>query len=362
MARLERPADSQTPSIHVDDYILDHTFSVKYTAKGTEIKLKDRTEFYAAGSSRSSYGLIIIPDALGWNAGRIRNICDIFGEKDIFSIVPNFHSRGVEGHTQGFFESENLMDYHKSRILDGNVKPIVADLVAFLKQEKIEKIALLGFAWGSWVVASLLASEMADEFYCGALMQPSLNLEEQRYGGSTADLISRINRPVLLMPIMLDPKAYTSYVKLLRYKLPTSTVVDYHNMESGFMLHGFIEDERVRRACHKAIDQIYNYFQLHFQMNLEDFLVEEVDDLGPEAEIKRTRWGQKMKEGGAKLKDFMDRTGQKIKESFQHLGDSMRMKRSHDEEEVRPNEVETAQATRTKNTSYTSEYVVDRYP
>lgn len=58
---------------------------------------------------------------------------------------------------------------------------------------------------GSWVVASLLASEMADEFYCGALMQPSLNLEEQRYGGSTADLISRINRPVLLMPIMVSP-------------------------------------------------------------------------------------------------------------------------------------------------------------
>lgn len=45
---------------------------------------------------------------------------------------------------------------------------------------------------------------MADDFYCGALMQPSLNLEEQRYGGSTADLISRINRPVLLMPIMVS--------------------------------------------------------------------------------------------------------------------------------------------------------------
>lgn len=100
MSLLERPEDQQTPSVHVDDFILDNTLSVTYTTKGTEIVLKDRTEFYASGSSRCSYGLIIIPDPLGWKSGRIRNICDTFAEKDIFCVIPNFHSRGIVGHSK----------------------------------------------------------------------------------------------------------------------------------------------------------------------------------------------------------------------------------------------------------------------
>lgn len=53
---------------------------------------------------------------------------------------------------------------------------------------------------GSWVVVNLLASDIADEFYCGALSSPSIDLEEKMYGGSLPELMSRVNRPLLLMP------------------------------------------------------------------------------------------------------------------------------------------------------------------
>lgn len=50
------------------------------------------------------------------------------------------------------------------------------------------------------MVANLLASSLSNEFVCGVLPHPSLNLEERVYGGSLLDLMSRINRPVLLLP------------------------------------------------------------------------------------------------------------------------------------------------------------------
>ena len=63
----------------------------------------------------------------------------------------------------GFFESHNLMEWHKSKILDGmksaipfspeiyfyvgNIKPVVRDVIHFMKENGIEKIALMGIAW-----------------------------------------------------------------------------------------------------------------------------------------------------------------------------------------------------------------------
>ncbi len=53
---------------------------------------------------------------------------------------------------------------------------------------------------GSWVVVNLLASDIADDFQCGAISSPSIDMEEKVYGGSVPELMSRMNRPILLMP------------------------------------------------------------------------------------------------------------------------------------------------------------------
>jgi hypothetical protein len=57
---------------------------------------------------------------------------------------------------------------------------------------------------GAWVAANVLASDLAEEFTCAALPHPSLTLEEKMYGGSLPDLMSRINRPILLMPTIVS--------------------------------------------------------------------------------------------------------------------------------------------------------------
>jgi hypothetical protein len=82
--------------LNVDPYLS----MTSYQTKGSALKLQDNTEFYASGSPKSKNGIIIIPDFYGWNGGRVRNICDFFGDNDIFCVIPNFSSRGVEGESK----------------------------------------------------------------------------------------------------------------------------------------------------------------------------------------------------------------------------------------------------------------------
>jgi hypothetical protein len=50
------------------------------------------------------------------------------------------------------------------------------------------------------VATNILASDLSDNFVCGVLPHPSINLEERTYGGNLAELFSRIERPILVLP------------------------------------------------------------------------------------------------------------------------------------------------------------------
>ena len=67
----------------------DKFLASDYKPIGNVFKLKDNTEFYSAGTARGKNGVIIIPDTLGWNSGRIRNIADFLAENGCIAIIPN---------------------------------------------------------------------------------------------------------------------------------------------------------------------------------------------------------------------------------------------------------------------------------
>jgi hypothetical protein len=71
-----------------------------YVNRGIIMKLPDNTEFYAAGTRQTKNGVIILPDYSGWNSGRIRNLCDFFGDHNCFAVVPNFSAKGYEGNSK----------------------------------------------------------------------------------------------------------------------------------------------------------------------------------------------------------------------------------------------------------------------
>lgn len=90
---LNQPPQKPHRPINVEPYLN----YVNYQPRGWNLKLKDNTEFYASGNAQGKHGIIILPDTWGWTNGRIRNICDFFGDHNCFAVIPNFSSKGVEG-------------------------------------------------------------------------------------------------------------------------------------------------------------------------------------------------------------------------------------------------------------------------
>jgi hypothetical protein len=68
--------------------------AVDYKTKGDIVKLPDKTELYASGNPHSKNAVLLIPDFFGWYTGRVRNVCDFFGDNSMYAVIPNFGSHG----------------------------------------------------------------------------------------------------------------------------------------------------------------------------------------------------------------------------------------------------------------------------
>jgi len=81
---------SHTPrkeDIDVKAYLSPH-----YQPCGSILKLPNHSEFYFVGEGSLKQGLIIIPDMMGWNSGRIRHYADYFAATGIYTVIPKLSS------------------------------------------------------------------------------------------------------------------------------------------------------------------------------------------------------------------------------------------------------------------------------
>jgi dienelactone hydrolase/ElaB/YqjD/DUF883 family membrane-anchored ribosome-binding protein len=323
----------QSKEVHVEQFL-----NYNYKPAGQILKLKDDTEFYAVGSPRSKRGVIVVPDLGGFNAGNSRNIADYLAAKGSYVAIPSIIGtpKGASEYAPNFLETQSLGEYSKAQILDANMKPKIRSLVKQMKDEGVEKIALIGFSWGGWVATNVLASnDLADQFTCGILAHPSINLEERMYGGSLAQLFSHVKRPVLVLPARGDPHEYDSFVQMLNYRCPSSDVIDYRDYEHNFLLRGRIDDRDIRRADIKALHEISSYLNYHFDYEAGELNRHAEKITGSQGsghqqssqEDQRT-WTDYLQESYKYMREGVAQsftgTWEQTKQGTQQLGDSLR--------------------------------------
>lgn len=115
--------------------------------------------------------------------------------------------------------------------------------------------------------------------------------------------------------------SYTAFWKMLKFKLPTSQVIDYHDTESGFLLRGNSDLQHVRNAIEKSLNEMYDFLEEHKEKNPRD-LVREGEGLGPEAHKKEGRsWGQYFQETGEEMKEGAKHTGERVGEGMKSTGE-----------------------------------------
>lgn len=164
-AMSSQHSGSDEKEVHVEQFM-----KINYRPAGKVLKLKDSTEFYAVGFPRSKRGVIIIPDLGGYNAGNSRNIADYLAANDTYVAIPSILGapKGADEHVPSILEAQSLGEYSKAQILEGkrlsssldlyfislallytlgNLKPKIRSLVKQMKEEGVEKIALVGFSW-----------------------------------------------------------------------------------------------------------------------------------------------------------------------------------------------------------------------
>lgn len=168
----------------------------------------------------------------------------------------------------------------------------------------------------------MLADNLGDCFVCGVLAHPSINLEERLYSGTMVDLFAKIQRPLLLLPARGDPMEYDRYVQLLKYKFPTSDVIDYRGFDHNFLMRGRLEDPDVLNADKKALQEVASFLQHHFTADMKD-LVRETDSItGVNTATKRS-WTEYSQETGQYMREGAEQMGQRVKQTGQQAQESL---------------------------------------
>jgi hypothetical protein len=109
-------------------------------------------------------------------------------------------------------------------------------------------------------------------------------------------------------------------MKLLKYKTPTSNVIDYSDIEHGFLFRGNSDNENIKNAIHTSLNQIVCFFEQHFNMDVKDLVRCDIEPLGTEAfhTGQGKTWGQSMQEG---VSDVREKVGEWTKEKGSMLGE-----------------------------------------
>ncbi len=69
-----------------------------YEPRGQIVTNQDNIELYRSGRRGCKNGVIMIPDTMGWNGGRIRNLADFFGDNDCVAVIPNISGTSIGGY------------------------------------------------------------------------------------------------------------------------------------------------------------------------------------------------------------------------------------------------------------------------
>lgn len=243
-----------------------------YQTVGSIMTLSDGTDIYTSGSGRA--GIIFVPDVFGWNSGRTRNIADMFATAGYHSVVPKLLGPGLEGGTDGdglppdFDTGKRRPEFfaYVSQFTWAVLGPRIASCIAHLKSCGVEKIGMVGYCWGGWVVVQALA-DYSDDLATGVIPHPSIHLEDM-LGRSALALCQNCKRPVLLMPASNDPDSYDengANFQALKVNNPESETVRFGKVKHGWVPRGDLEDPDVKEAVDEAVQRMFAYFSRFLQ-------------------------------------------------------------------------------------------------
>lgn len=211
------------------------------------------------------------PDVWGWNGGRVRAIADALADQGYLVVVGKFLATPPkDGGTDGdalaptaSFDPEWVSNFSWPK-----QKGKVHSAIGYLKEKGCKKIGVMGFCYGGHP-ACWASAEDAD-VKCGVVFHPSMQLEEKIFGGSTAELLTKVQCPFLLAPAGNDLPLWAEDGELgaaLKASATGSGCVwkPFPEMSHGWSCRGDLSDEKVKRDVDLCMKEAIAYLEKYLK-------------------------------------------------------------------------------------------------
>lgn len=212
-----------------------------------------QTSLYVAGPASAKAGVLAFPDIFGTDSGRIQKDADTLGLLGYAVVVVDLAA--------GEYVTPEIdrLAWLTKQDFDSVLLPRIQDALAFLKTEKnVTSVASYGYCWGAWVGARLSAIGLP-EYKGNVSFHPSWKVENMLHGeGAVEKLTESLKAPQLLCSAGDDPdflQANGSVHKILSansYTCKLSDVIDFPDMNHGWVNRGDISNEAVKAGVMKA--------------------------------------------------------------------------------------------------------------
>ncbi|KAF6002509.1 hypothetical protein F1559_003471 [Cyanidiococcus yangmingshanensis] len=249
---------------------------VDYKPKGKLIYIGRGLQAYVVGNGPRA--VLALNDVFGIESGHSKEICDAIADHGFTVVFPDVF-RGnhlkVSDMSKLF---EELPGWAKQFDYESNLRQDVVEVILPYLHEKLgfknnEKIALVGFCWGAFMLFHLAGDTKlpGGPFACGVSFHPSVQIEGV-FQRDPLQLIDRATCPQLLLPSAGEPdfmKEEGDAIKKLRAKPfgASCGVKTFPNMQHGWVNRGDRSDPQVVRDAQQALQLAVDFMQRHTKAN-----------------------------------------------------------------------------------------------
>lgn len=230
------------------------------------MKSSGRATFYQAGPAHSRVGLLGFTDIYGPESGRSKQDADHLGRLGYAVLLLDL----TDGDWIGLQPTrDGMLEWLRKYDFDSYLGPRIDDAVEYLKSGVgVEQLVSYGYCWGAWVGARLSAREQP-VIQGHVSFHPSWHHENTLHGDGEAEkLAERVGVPQLLLSASNDAdfvRANGSVHKILANRPVTvsahSDVVDFPDVNHGWVIRGDLEQPEVKAAVAKAWHAAVKFFQ-----------------------------------------------------------------------------------------------------
>ena len=235
------------------------------------------------GAAPPKAGVIVAHDIFGGDSGRHKQLCDTFAAAGYLVVMPDLFREAYDPDEKDLPMWKLPLYLPKAfplvlaRGWDNGVREDVQAAAAFLAARGVDRVGVIGFCYGAWVVMKACAGDVP-QAACGVSVHPSVhNVAKFTPGGSETEaeaVVKGVRCPQLVLSSCSEPADWREGGAVQRWlqELPgpagqCSELRDLPDtVRHGFCTRGDVRRPEVAAAVQEVVDGALQYFKTHLPL------------------------------------------------------------------------------------------------